>query len=241
MAKSGRPKLRCPACGTEFIPPAAVCPDCGVDLRTGLRPKKGPVPSDGEPLKWSVPSGPVSKSKPTARPKLRCPACGAELTPPVSSCPACGVDMRFSYLKRKRRRPLWAEILIGAQFCLLAALGVWLLKSHWRGEAPNEAPAFLTASDRPPVGLLTPEAKREAISAAPAEFQRLAEENPLLLLPYIYVYRGKTAVQNYQDQYKARYSQIEELTGLSQDFLTFQKATPAQRQQILQELFDNSR
>jgi len=233
-AKSAPLKLRCPACGAEWTPPAAVCPTCGVDLRTGLKPKKGAVPGDGETRKLSVPSGPTGQS--ASRPKLRCPGCGAELTPPVDFCPHCGGDIRLSYLKRKRKRPLWVEILIGAQFCLLVAFGVWLLKTHWRSDVSKEV-----ATDLPSVGLLTPEAKREAISAAPPEFQRLAEENPLLLLPYIYVYRGKTAAQKYQNLDKERYGQLEELTGLSHDYLTIQKATPAQRQQMLHDLFDTTK
>ena len=70
----------------------------------------------------------------------------------------------------------------------------------------------------------------------PAEFQRLAEENPLLLLPYIYVYRAKTSLERHQDQFQAQFGQIGEL-DLSRDIVAFQKATPGQRQMMLEELF----
>ena len=171
-----------------------------------------------------------SKAVRPVRPKLRCPACGAEMTPPVDFCPECGADPRLAYLKKKRPPRLWARVLLGLQFCLLAgAFGLLYKHAPWRGDGP--APASAPA----PAGL-SPEARREAISAAPAEFQRLAEENPLILLPYIYVYRAKTSIERHQGQFQAQFDQILEL-GLSQDLAEFQKATPAQRQKLLEELF----
>ncbi|MDR2725000.1 MAG: zinc ribbon domain-containing protein [Candidatus Adiutrix sp.] len=165
-----------------------------------------------------------------ARPKLRCPACGAEMTPPVEFCPECGADPRLAFLKKKRPRRLWPRILFGAQFCLLAAaFGLLYKHAPWRGDGLPPAPVSAPAG-------LSPEARREAIAAAPAEFQRLAEENPLLLLPYIYVYRAKTSLERHQDQFQAQFGQIGEL-DLSRDIVAFQKATPGQRQKMLEELF----
>ena len=168
----------------------------------------------------------------SVRPKLRCPACGEEMTPPVDFCPECGADPRLAFLKKKRPRRLWARVMLGAQICLLAAVfGLLYKHAPWRGDGPPAAPASAG---------LSPEAKREAISAAPANFQRLAEENPILLLPYIYVYRAKTSVERHQDQFQAQFDQIVEL-GLSRDIVAFQKATPAQRQKMLEELFEKTK
>jgi hypothetical protein len=170
------------------------------------------------------------------KPKLRCPACEAEVTLPAAVCPNCQVDLRLGYLKKKRPRlKLKTAAWLGIQICAFVFV-VNLLWKHvsWNKPAPSiPAAAYNPASLSP----LTPEARRESIAAAPIEFQRLAEENPLLLLPYIYVYRAKTAAQRYQRQFEGRYSQMEEIDAL-QDLAIIQKASPAERQRILLNLWE---
>ena len=176
--------------------------------------------------------------------KLRCPDCGSILTPPVSYCPECQVDLRLAYLKKKRpQRSLLGKLSFGLQVGLLVAAAIWLVKhAPWSdagGQAPGAAPASQAGLAQRPG--LTDEARREAIAAAPAGFQKLAEEHPLLLLPYIYVYRAKTAVERLQEQSQARHRQIEKFSDWPQDIVTFKKSAPGQRRQMLEELFEETK
>ncbi|MCL2029580.1 MAG: zinc ribbon domain-containing protein [Deltaproteobacteria bacterium] len=166
------------------------------------------------------------------RPKLRCPACEEEVTLPATFCPECGVELRTAYLKKKSPKlKLKTIFFAGIQLCVLAfVLNLLWKNASWNKPSPSPPPPS------PAMRLLTPEERRAAIAAAPPEFHRLAEENPILLLPYIYVYRAKTAVVNYQEQFQARYRELEKISGL-EDLATYQKATPGQRQLMLRDLF----
>ncbi|MDR3037805.1 MAG: zinc ribbon domain-containing protein [Candidatus Adiutrix sp.] len=179
----------------------------------------------------------AAAGRPAPRPKLRCPACGEVVTLPATNCPDCGVDLRTGYLKKKRARRGLRDWAMAGAWALGLAGAAWFLfqNAPWRAAGPPTAARPAAA----PAGL-TAEGRRAAIEAAPAGFQQLAEDNPLLLLPYIYVYRAKTAVTRYQGQFEGRYDQLK-LFDDFQDLQVYRKATPAQRQIMLQEIFDQTR
>lgn len=173
-------------------------------------------------------------SRPASRPQLRCPACGVLFTPPAETCPACRIDLRLGCRRKKKLLPKWLKIPPGVLRPLkkISAIGLTL------GLLGLVASGVYGYLNRPP-------AKPAEVPRAPDSFQRLAGEYPILLRPYVVMYKTQAAVADYRDNLVYRQRFMEELAKASdpgqlqegdEAVAMSRRMTPGQRMRMLREL-----
>lgn len=170
------------------------------------------------------------------RPQLRCPACGAAFSPPADFCPECRIDLRIG-ARRKRhllrrlinkippqyRRPVKKGLYLGG--LMILAISAYAGFQGYRNRSPA-APTDMPA--RPP-----------------DNFQRLSKEYPVLLRPYVIMFKTRAAVEKYRDSLSSRQELMAEMalaasSSDSEDHAEIvemsRRMTPNQRARMLREL-----
>jgi|GEM_PF-3194061 hypothetical protein len=170
-----------------------------------------------------------------SRPQLRCPACAALFTPPAETCPVCRIDLRLGCRRKKRFLPKWLQIPPRIMRPLKKVTGLGLTLALI-GLAANGIYGYL---NRPP-------AMPAEVPRAPDTFQRLAGEYPVLLRPYVVMYKTQAAVADYRDNLVYRQRFMEELAKASETgqgaegdealVAMSRRMTPGQRIRMLREL-----
>lgn len=173
-------------------------------------------------------------SRPAGRPQLRCPACADLFTPPAETCPACGIDLRLGRRRKRRLLPKWLKIppQLLRPLKKIVALGLCLALV---GLAADGIYSYINRPPAPPA----------EVPRAPDSFQRLAGEYPILLRPYVVMYKAQAAVGDYRDNLVYRQRFMEEMakaadpdqSGAGDEALTLsRRMTPGQRIRMLREL-----
>lgn len=169
----------------------------------------------------------------TRRPQLRCPACGSTFTPPAEICPDCRVDLRLG--RRKRQfLPDWLQLPPEIMRPLKTATIIGLALA-FGGAAVSGVHGYLNRPPAPPA----------AVPRAPDSFQRLAREYPVLLRPYVIMYKTRAAVAEQRDNLTYRQHFMEELAksvnadandDATEIIVMSRRLTPGQRLKMLKEL-----
>lgn len=171
---------------------------------------------------------------PRRRPQLRCPACAAHFTLPAEICPHCRIDLRLGCRRKKRLLPRWLRIPPR----LLRPLGRVVTLGLMLALAGAAVKGIYGYVHRPP-------APMAAVPRAPDAFQRLAGEYPILLRPYVIMYKTRAAVADYRDNLTYRQHFMEELAksaavdvdqGDREALVMSRQLTPGQRLRMLKEL-----
>lgn len=181
---------------------------------------------DSVPPPWT----PVPRSGKMAETRtLRCPGCADMIELPAEICSRCCFDLRLGYRPKRRFWPrLPKSFRCLTPFLTLLVLLI-LADKVWEG-----VQNYLQAPPPKPV----------VIARAPDSFASLAAENPILLKPYVLIYKARAAVAEYQDQVGYRQRFMAELANASAAYGNgtdeteemFRKMTPAERLKTLKEL-----
>lgn len=134
------------------------------------------------------------------RPQLRCPSCGSTFTPPAEICPDCRFDLRLGCYRKKQLLPDWLQLPPEIMRPLKTAITIGLVLA-FGGAAVSGIHGYLNRPPAPPA----------EVPRAPDSFQRLAGEYPVLLRPYVIMYKTKSAVADYRDNLTYRQHFMEEL------------------------------
>lgn len=170
----------------------------------------------------------------TRRPQLRCPACGSIFTPPAEICPDCRYDLRLGCRRKRQLLPGWLQLPPEIMRPLKTAVLIGLLLA-FGGAAVSGIHSYLNRPPAPPA----------AVPRAPDSFQRLAGEYPVLLRPYVIMYKTRSAVADYRDNLTYRQQFMEELAksvnasddeGTKEAIAMSRQMTPGQRLRMLKEL-----
>lgn len=155
----------------------------------------------------------------TQRPRLRCPACGAEVELPSSHCPKCEVDLRTGI-----RPPKKSIIPYLPQVTMFVKIGLVVLVCS----------------------LLWPYAIKEKQSYEGASLGQtikiLAQDHPIIMKPYVIVNEAVESIKEVNRKLSTRHEHIDKwlhsLDGTSpaENTQPLRELTPAQRYKTLQEL-----
>lgn len=164
---------------------------------------------------------------------MRCPACGAHFSPPAEICPRCRFDLRLG-ARQRRPWPKWLKIPSPIRRPLKLACTAGLVLALFAAVLGG----LQGDNNRPPAAPV-------AVPRAPDSFQRLAGEYPVLLRPYVIMYKARAAVADYRDNLGYRQRFMEELAkasetgGMSETdeiVIMSRRMTPGQRMRMLREL-----
>ncbi|MDR0881281.1 MAG: hypothetical protein LBP55_01865 [Candidatus Adiutrix sp.] len=146
------------------------------------------------------------------------------MTPPVTACPKCGTDLRTG--ARPRRR--FSRLAVGLKKMIYWCLFLWVMLIAYQ-----QGRIWQIKNERLEPG-------QTGFKVA-TDFKRLAAQHPILLRPYIAVYKAREAVKDLNKSASQRQRVLEELRRADiysdQAALTYsQELTPGQRARMLRDL-----